>query len=536
VQQNKPQIGASVKAKLGKWRILLLVFLAVYVAVLLVNLGTMTVQWDEAPHLNGGFLLLHGQFHIYMANVFYPPLGDLVTAGYFAVAGSSVMVGRLVSVTFAALTVLAIFEFVCRNYDSRTAFVSAVFLSTMPGIVWLARVAMIDTALLFFYALTLMSFFLWLNKHENKFLFLSGITLGLGFLAKYPILAVTVVMVATIVFLGGGYIKKRLARLPILLLTAALVALPWLILLYQTYQAGMFNQWLSVMNINIPQSLNVPAPVYYLIAMTWPYGMVHPISFVVYVLGLAGIVFLAWRRKPADIFVVIWFVAGYVFFTFVGQVQWRYIVPVFPALAISAASLISYLYGKTEAVWKKPQINLNRARFGKVAAVALIAISVFAVAFSCVDAFTWVNAKTAYNLPLSQTADYVAANLGSNESVVVLCSINEFNAGIMQFYVNNANPHYISAIWTYPSKPVDTAQANFNVNELVSLCQQKNAKYLLLFEYGEDMPYYQSTLTMRGFSDMLNGTQQFTLLTSFGVYPQKIFVYTFILNSTGVLP
>ena len=117
----------GVKIKFDKWRVLILVFLAIYLIFLLLNLGSMAVQWDEASHLDGGFLLLHGHLNSYMAtDSFYPPLEDLITAGYFAVAGLSVFVGRLVAVTFAALTVLAVFEFAYRVYGPRTAFVSAV--------------------------------------------------------------------------------------------------------------------------------------------------------------------------------------------------------------------------------------------------------------------------------------------------------------------------------------------------------------------------------------------------------------------------
>jgi hypothetical protein len=132
-----------------------------------------------------------------------------------------------------------------------------------------------------------------------------------------------------------------------------------------------------------------------------------------------------------------------------------------------------------------------------------------------------------FKLPLSQASEYVATRLGSNESLVVLCPINVFSAGIVKFYVYNANHGGQSDIWQYPDVAVDTYQFVFNVTELINLCAVNNAKYLLLFEYGETYPYFDSNLTMHSVFTLLTSTQRFTLQTSFGSYPQKIFVLSF---------
>jgi 4-amino-4-deoxy-L-arabinose transferase-like glycosyltransferase len=514
--------------KFDKWRVLVLVFLIIFLIFLTINLDSMTVQWDEASHLDGGFLLLHGHLSSYMnIDSFYPPLDDLITASYFAVGGSSLFVGRLVSVTFVALTILAVFEFAYRTYDRRTAFVSAILLGTMPGIIWLGRVAMLDTILLFFFSASMMLFFFWLQRHETKYLILSGVTFGLGFLAKYPIIIAALAMLASILLIKGDSVKKRLSRFPYLLLTATIIVVPWLIVMYQTYSTGMLNQWLNVMNLHIPQNLNVPAPVFYLVAMVWPYGVLHPISIVVYALGLVGIGFLAWRRRPEDKFLLIWFFTSYVFFSFIGQMQWRYIVPVFPVIAMSAANLITSAFSKAEKNWGLSKVNVRRVRFGKIAAVGLIAVTVFAVAYSGLDAYNWVTTHDAYKLPLSDASQYVATRLNSSNSLVILFPINEFNSAAVNFYIYNANPNFQSQTWQYPNVAVDTYQFTFNVTELMNLCQTNHAKYLLLFEYGEDFPYFNSNLTMRSAFTELTNASRFALETSFGSFPQKIFVLSF---------
>jgi 4-amino-4-deoxy-L-arabinose transferase-like glycosyltransferase len=522
----------NLKSKVGKWRLLFLVFLVVYLIFLTLNLESMTIQWDEASHLNGGLLLFRGQLNSYMTTgMFYPPLNDLILAGYFAVAGPSVFVGRLIAVTFAALSVVTVFEFAHRIYGPRTAFVSGVLLATMPGFVWLSRVTMLETTLIFFFSASMMLFFLWLQKHEDKFLILSGVALGLGFLAKYQTIIAVAAMLATIFLVGKGYLKKKLSRFPFLLLTAIIIVLPWIIVAYQAYSTGMLDQWLYALNTGNPQkstySLRFPAPVFYLIEMVWPYGVLHPVSAIIYGFGLLGLGFFAWRRKPEDKFLLAWFLSAYVFFTLIGNKQWRYMVPVLPVFAMSAASLIMFAYGKAEKTWRQTQTNLKHVRLGKIAAVSLIAITVFAVAYSSVDAFIWVQKDDAFNLPLGEASKYVAARLRDNESLVVLCPINVFSADIAKFYVQAANRETQVDLWQYPESPVDTYQPVFNLTELINLCDLKNAKYLLLFEYGGIYPYFDSDLTMEKVSGILLSSQRFSVQTSFGTYPTTIFVLTF---------
>ena len=253
----------------------------------------------------------------------------------------------------------------------------------------------------------------------------------------------------------------------------------------------------------------------------------HPVSIFIYILGILGLVFFAWRRKPEDKFLLTWFLSAYVFFTLIGNKQWRYMVPVLPVFAMSAASLITFAYGKTEKMWKQTHTNLKRIRMGKIAAAGLIAVTIFSVAYSSVDAYNWVQKDNAFNLPLDKASKYVAARLECNESLVVLCPINVFSADIAKFYVHAANQNLRVDLWQYPELPVDTYQPLFNLTELTNLCDSKNAKYLFLFEYGETYPYFDSNLTMKAVYAQLLSTPRFTVQTTFGNYPTTIFVLSF---------
>ena len=525
---QRHSLSTRLKNGLNKWRLVFLVFIVVYVSFLLLDLGTMTLQWDETNHLNGGLLLLHGHFRHYVeSSMFYPPLDDLILAGYFSIGGATLVTGRLVSLTFAILSVALVFEFTYRTFGPKTALVSSILLATMPGFVWLSRLAMLETMLIFFFSASMFLFFTWLQRHENKHIVLSGIALGLGFLTKYQIIVAVIAMVASVLLLCQGYIKAKLSRFPLLILAAVIVVLPWIVVSYQVYSTGMLNQWMYALEIGNPQkliySLRFPTPIFYLIELTWPYGVVHPISLFIYIFGLLGLGVLLWRRKPEDKFLLIWFFAVYIFFTLIGNKQWRYVVPIFPVLAISAASLMTFAYGKTEKAWKQTKSSLNKKRIGKVAAGFLIATVAFSVGYSCLDAYHWVAKDATFNLPGEQATNYVAERLNVNESMVVLCALNVFSQDTVKFYLYSRGSK-LNFVGQYPELPVDTYTPYFSVDELIGLCTKRNVKYLLFFEYGETYPYFNSTLNMQAIYQMLMDSQKFTCQASFGNYPCRIFV------------
>jgi 4-amino-4-deoxy-L-arabinose transferase-like glycosyltransferase len=312
------------KTGFNKWRVALLIFTIVYAVFLLLDLGYMSMQWDEMPHLYGGLLLSRGELPAYVTTYgYYPPLYDLVTTGFFQVLGVSVISGRLTAVTFSLLSIWVTFEFTKRTYGPKTALLSSVLLGVMPGFFWLSRVTMLESMLIFFFTLTLFFFFTWLGKNENRPLVLSGLALGVGILAKYQVFVSVFIMIVGVLWLGRDKLKSRLAKLLLLLVIAGAVVAPWFVVIYQANGSETFRELLYVVQEGgqdrAQYSARFPAPVFYLIEMTWPFNdiPVHPVSLPLYVLGLLGLGLFAWRRKPEDKFFLAWFVVVYVFFTLV---------------------------------------------------------------------------------------------------------------------------------------------------------------------------------------------------------------------------
>jgi 4-amino-4-deoxy-L-arabinose transferase-like glycosyltransferase len=520
----------QVKAALTKWRLLFLIFALTYTVLVSLDLAGAAVQWDEAAHLSNGVFLLHAEYAEFSS--FYPPLFDVVTMGFFRVLGVTVVSARLVSVVFSLLSLWVVFELVCRLYGAKTALVASVLLGLFPGYFWLSRVAMIETMMVFFFVLSLFFFFSWLRNRQDKMLVFGGLALGLGFLTKYQVLVAGVIMLVSILLLARDHLRLRLSKFALLIVTAVAVAVPWVLISYQIYASKMLDEWVYALQMGNPEkslySTRFPLPIFYLIEMTWPYNDVHPISLLLYIISLLGLGLFAWRRNRADRLLLTWFVVAFVFFTLIPNKHWRYVLPLFPALAISAASLIFFFYEKLEGAWRG-HIRPNKKHAIKVAAVLFTIFLVAGVLFSVKDSYDEV-AKYQIQIDIEGATNYASSSLGQNESIMVLCPFNFFSGDMIRFYLW-ADGTKRNRVYQYPELPVDTYTPSFNITEFVGLCKQDNVKYVFTYEYGGVVPYFNTTLTLQKIYMKLYDSGNFTHISdddTFGSNPRRIFLLTFL--------
>jgi asparagine N-glycosylation enzyme membrane subunit Stt3 len=480
--------------------------------VLTLNLGYMSIKWDEMPHLYGGLLLTRGQTQAYMSTYgYYPPLFDILTTGYLQIFGLTPFAGRLVSVTCGLLAVFVVFEFSNRMYGPKNALIASILLGTMPGFFWSSRIALLETILIFFFTLLMYFFYSWITKNGSKAFLFSGLTLGIGILAKYQILVAAIAMILSILLLCRKRLKISLTKVIIILVIAFLVVVPWFLMVYQFNGATKFQTLQYVIQVggeNRPAYSNrFFSPVFYLIEMTWPYNdfPVHPVSLPIIILGLCGLAFFAYRRKKEDVFLVTWFIVIYVFFTIIPDRQWRYVDVLFPMLAISAASLIVFLYGRIR-VWKPRPLGLSGSLLKKFAAALFIILASSAIVYSINDAYQ-MTAQDQYHIPIDQATSYLVTHLGENQSAVVICASNILYQDMFRFYL----PANMSKdqIWQYPDLAVDAFTPNFNISEFLGLCQERNVKYIILFDYGFHAQFFNSTLDYTQVETMIFNTHRF---------------------------
>ena len=525
---------SGIARRFNRWRLVLALFLLVYAAFLLLYLDYALIQWDETPHLVCGLLLSRGQIQDYIQFSYYPPLFDVTTALTFKIMGPSVFSARLVALTFGILSVWAVFEYAYRLYGPKHAILSSILLASMPGFIILCRVALIETMLLFWFSIALLLFFSWMRTKKEKMLLLSGVALGLGLIAKYQAIVAGVVMLVSGLLLWRERIPKKMGKLLLLAIIAAAVALPCLFLAYQHYNPEALGTWVYALQAGSEKRLaygrRFPLPVFYLIEMTYPYEDIHPISLPIYILGFLGLGFWLWRRRPEDKFSLIWFFVVYVFYTlFISNRNWRYVLPVFPILAISASDFILLIWNKLRDAITARKPNLHRISLLKVAAAVFVVLMVVsAVIYSLENAYYWVE-KDHIHIPAKEATQYVIEHSAPNEAAVVLFTVNYFSPDVAKFYLLK----FESAereLWEYPEDPADVYKPVFNETLLIAQCKTLNVKFLLLYEHG-DTTYFQSDWKSYDVLDMMLNSGSFTLERTFGSYPHSIFIIRFLPNS-----
>ena len=524
---------SQMKAKLNKWRVAFLVLVLVYFVFLILCLTIQPMNWDEVTHLNRALELKNGLYNNFVRDSFYPPLYSAFTMISFDLFGISLFSARLVSAVFSILTLWVVFELSYKMYSGKTALISALFLAVMPGFFWLSRLALLEVMLVFFFALSLFFFYSWLTNRKIWLLVLSGLALGFGFLTKYQVIAAVVVMVVSMVILGRGLLKRLFSRLTVFIIAALAVIVPWLVIVYNVLSSYVFDQWMYALRMGNPgrslYSARFPIPIYYLIEMVWPYSDVHPISILLYIVGLAGLGFFVWRRKREDKFVFVWFICVFVFFTLISNREWRYVLTLFPALAISASAFVLFSYDKLRGTWIH-NLNVKRKKAAKVAAVLLIIFLAVAVVYSINDIYYNVKQNN-INIEIQQATAYAVARDNGSQSILLLCPFNFFSQDMVHFYLWADGKPEIQT-YQYPALPVDTYTPTFNITEFIGLCKQDNVKFIFTYENGGTTPYFNTTLSLVDIYTQIYASKNFTEISpeaTFGTNPRRIL----ILNFTG---
>lgn len=530
-------LSAQVKNKISIFQLALLVFILIFLSLITIEIAYMGIQWDEITHLNGGSLIFRGKFQEYFASyAFYPPVFDLITAILFGIIGTSVFTARFVSVLFALLSLIIVFKIADKMYGQKIAVIATILFGVMPGFVWLSRVAMIETMLVFFFTASMFFFFNWIKLHRNKDLFLSGLLLGIGFLVKYQMIISGLIMLTSLLILSKDYLKTKLSKIPLLILAAALIVIPWIFLSFQIYASGMLDQWIYAIGIGNPEkslySVRFPIPLFYFIEMTWPYENVHPISLFLYLASLGGIGLFTLRRRIEDKFLLIWFGVVLIFFTIIANKHWRYVIPVFPILAISASNLIVYIHSKIQKNLKSNKTTRRKKKLIKIGATFFILAVSVSTYLSVIDSFSWV-AKDQIQVPVEEATNYAADLLDFNESIAVLAPFNLFSQDMVKFFLEIKTSKN-NTVWQYPELPVDTYTPEFNVSKFIELCEKRNTKFIFFYEHGETIPFFNTTLTLLEIKNQIALSGRFTLLEGsvyFGVPPNTVYVSTFLEES-----
>jgi len=489
--------------------------------------------WDEVSHLKGGLLLSRGQFAEWaFTNSFYPPAYDVFVALSFLWFGVSVFSARLVSVVFAVLSLFAVYGIAKLAYRSdKVALVATAFFSVMPGMIWLSKRAMIETLLVFVVSVSMFFFFRWLQTDSKSDQALSIAAFAFGTFVKYQVLVfVPIIMLLGTYFWKREYFKAELRKwftIPRLAAVVAVAAVGLSVfgallitgtLDFLVYAFGTGSQ------LKADYSTRYPLPVFYFVEMALFTERLHPISVLLYLLSLAGLAFMVYRRRAVDKHILLWFAVVYLVFTLVPNREWRYLTVAFPVLAIAASALVTTVLAKLYRISLSTKAIFVRWS-AKTGAGLLIALVVGGMALSCVDAYVWIE-QDSIIVPVEEASFYAGNGLAPNQTLMVVAAVNYFNKYMVSYYLSTRDSarDYNDTCQQYPAAAMDSFASAFSVSELVNMCQAYNTRYVLLFEYGKDLRYYQSELTASKIYDLLNDSGYYTLVETFGAEPNRIFV------------
>jgi 4-amino-4-deoxy-L-arabinose transferase-like glycosyltransferase len=321
-----------------------------------VNLG----QWDlwnpDEPRYaevsremvkGGDWILMHRNGELYTDK---PPLFFWAVAiSSFLWQGFSPFAVRFPSALFGTLTVLLTFFIGKRLYSSRTGFLSGLILATSGRFAYLSTRGNIDATLTFFTTVSILCFLQWYQRRQEGEAFparMKGLSfygyyggMALATLAKGPvgfILPLAVTLLFLIVQKEWKGIKKMRLFSGILLLMA--IVLAWY--LPAVLEGGKYYLNETLLHQSVERYARGSShirPIYY-------YLYSFPPDFLPWIIFLPAAMVYGFSRamtakRKEFLFLMVWFVFIFLFFTLSKGKRGLYFLPLFPAASLMIGKL-----------------------------------------------------------------------------------------------------------------------------------------------------------------------------------------------------
>ncbi len=269
-----------------------------------------------------------------------PPMYYWLVAAAFKVFGYSEFAARFPAALMGALTAFMLYFSVTKLFNERAGFWSSLILTSCIQFFYLSKAAVTDTSLLFFMTGALLSFL-------HKKYWLMYVCMGFATLVKGPIGIVFPGIIIFLYLLLMGQLKE-IFRMHVMrgLLVYLLVAGPWYYLMYTVHGMEFINTFLGFHNVT-----RFTTPEHASRVTFWYY-------FPVVILGLfpwTGLLIQSVKASISDsriddmrllVFMHVWWVFVFIFFTVCKTKLVSYILPMFPALAIIIGWNISRMMQK----------------------------------------------------------------------------------------------------------------------------------------------------------------------------------------------
>ena len=328
-----------------------LVFVSTALNLLWVALDNRGPYWDMARHLGdslvirNSFSLAH-PFRFLTTYVYYPPFAYWVTDALYVVLGTAQWVAIASQAVFLALLVCATYGIGKVLWNRRVGLLSAFFVATTPLFVSMFKWYMLDAPLA---AMTALALYLLLRSESfsnRRFSLLFGVVCGLGILTKWtfpltiwlPALAGTAVAIKTDI--TGRSLRSVVNAGGAAVITFAISA-PWFISNWTQFRADedRYNTRAADLEGD-PQLRTLRSLLWY----AWNL-LDEQLYLIPFLLFVVGIVYLFRKNDSAarNLYPVLTVVGTYLAFTFVQNKDYRFTMPILPAVAVVAVSWFEFL-------------------------------------------------------------------------------------------------------------------------------------------------------------------------------------------------
>ncbi len=278
-----------------------------------------------------------------------PPLFFWIECISFKLFGASELTARLPIVLLSLMPLGLLFCLCAKAKGLKFAFISSIILMTTLEYAFLTKIAILDSVLASFCVSSVLCYFYTFFTHQkNKkwFWLLVYVFMGLAVLAKgIPGMAVPAgtIIISSVIFKSyKETFKSMLYGLPVFLI----IALPWHILMFQTYPDLFYQEYIykhHILRFLGSDVIHRNEPWYfYIITLIWgltPYT----------------VMFLGIKNIKSDKIITLNTVAGLwilVFFSLSGTKLITYILPVYPFLAVITAEIWSCYIEKDSKLLK----------------------------------------------------------------------------------------------------------------------------------------------------------------------------------------
>jgi 4-amino-4-deoxy-L-arabinose transferase-like glycosyltransferase len=322
-----------------------------------VALDSDRLYWDYARHLGLSLsyreaFSLSDPIDFFTMYDRYPPLMYWVTNGFYALLGSELWVAIFSNVVFLSILTGATYGIGKTLWSRQVGLLSALFVATSPMFVSLFKEYMLDAPLSAMVALAL--YVLIKSEHFSDRLHsaLFGITCGLGLLIKWtlPFFLLLPAGVSVLVALTRAW-RERSGRRLLNVTAAGTLA----ILISSIWYGPNLSEFRADVDYStsLPGSVQESPPIDSLSSTLWYFwNLVNNQLYVIPFLFFAAGVFYIFRKDLSatrNSPLVLCIVGGYIALTLIELKDFRYTMPMLPAVAVIATSWLSYVNEKARS-------------------------------------------------------------------------------------------------------------------------------------------------------------------------------------------